>query len=314
MSNFVKSFNIFGTEAIQITCITLHGYPDENTQGAIGIIGMDVDSQNKDLYKCVGIDENGYIWVKIDIPIKVSDLENDSGYVKNTDYATKTVGGVVKAPNSTVPGIVVSSGGTIQLYRADDSQIEAKTSFSVPITPSNVDYAIVKGTHQDMSNDYDVTTLKTISSVKNNEGQLPASYDAVKGYIDALKTDITTLEETSYTFEFANTHNTEIRLAEVSSISFTFGNGEYMPDYHSGLSFDSGATPTAIDYTDSGILNWVGTDCTMTSDGLSIFQPSANTHYDIVFYFNGVQFIGLVTGYVSSIEWQGALPTGNVVG
>ena len=70
-----------------------------------------------------------------------------------------------------------------------------------------------------------------------------------------------------------------------------------MADYHSALSFNSGATPTAIDYTDSGILNWVGTDCT-TADGLSIFQPSANTHYDIVFYFNGAQFIGLVNGFV----------------
>ena len=51
----------------------------------------------------------------------------------------------------------------------------------------------------------------------------------------------------------------------------------------------------------------------MTYDGLSIFQPSPNTHYDIVFYFNGTQFIGLVNGFVSSIEWQGALSTGNVV-
>ena len=108
---------------------------------------------------------------------------------------------------------------------------------------------------------------------------------------------ITDTEATEYIFEFSSTHNTEKRLAEVANISFIFGNGEYNADYTSGLSFDSGATPTAIDYTDSGILNWVGTDC-VTSDGLSIFQPSANTHYDIVFYFNGVQFIGLVNGFV----------------
>lgn len=132
----------------------------------------------------------------------------------------------------------------------------------------------------------------------------------------ADKTTIETSTNTDATFEFSNTYNTEIRLAEVitgtTSISFTFGDGEYSDTYTSGLSFYSGETPTAIDYTDSGILNWVGTDCT-TSDGLSIFQPSANTHYDIVFYFNGMQFIGLVNGYVSSIGWQGALPTGNVV-
>ena len=113
----------------------------------------------------------------------------------------------------------------------------------------------------------------------------------------ADKTQIIRNISTAYNFTFSNNHNSEVRLGEMTSISFTFGDGEYAKDYTSGLSFDSGATPTAIDYTDSGILNWVGTDCTK-SDGLSIFQPSANTHYDIVFYFNGVQFIGLVNGFV----------------
>ena len=113
----------------------------------------------------------------------------------------------------------------------------------------------------------------------------------------ADKPTITTATDTALSFEFSANTNTEIRTGELTTLSFTFGNGEYAEDYASGLSFDSGATPTAIDYTDSGILNWVGTDC-VTSDGLSIFQPSANTHYDIVFYFNGTQFIGLVNGFV----------------
>lgn len=124
-------------------------------------------------------------------------------------------------------------------------------------------------------------------------------------YLDEHKADkptITTMFFGSFTFNFADMYNTELRpnIGEediLSSLSFTFGNGEYPQDYVSGISFDSGSTPTAIDYTDSGILNWVGTDCSM-SDGLSIFQPSPNTHYDIVFYFNGTQFIGLVNGFV----------------
>lgn len=105
--------------------------------------------------------------------------------------------------------------------------------------------------------------------------------------------------------------NTEFRLPELNILSIEFEDAEYDWQYMSSLSFDSGATPTSIDYTNSGILNWVGTDCSMTNDGLSIFQPSANTHYDIVFYFNGRQFVGLVNGYVFSMEWQGELPTGN---
>lgn len=115
----------------------------------------------------------------------------------------------------------------------------------------------------------------------------------------ADKVTVANSTDTTQSFEFVTNYNTEIRSGELTSISFTFGNGVYEQDYTSGLSFDSGATPTAIDYTDSGILNWVGTDCT-TNEGLSIFQPSPNTHYDIVFYFNGTQFIGLVNGFVPS--------------
>ena len=145
---------------------------------------------------------------------------------------------------------------------------------------------------------------------KNFDEYLESMWDfgtrirAIEEKIPALenKTDkvtITTLSDTVLAVDFAEMYNSEIRTGELTSISFTFGNDAYEEDYTSGISFDSGETPTAIDYTDSGILNWVGTDCA-TSDGLSIFQPSANTHYDIVFYFNGNQFIGLVNGFVPS--------------
>lgn len=157
----------------------------------------------------------------------------------------------------------------------------------------------------------DLSNLKTdvdhslVPAINELHDEIDSHMDVI-GELDARvltksdKTIILTSENTIYIFEFSNTYNTEIRLSEVSSISFTFGDGEYTEDYMSGLSFDSGETPTSIDYTDSGILNWVGTDCSI-SDGLSIFQPSANTHYDIVFYFNGRQFIGLVNGFVPSV-------------
>ncbi len=153
----------------------------------------------------------------------------------------------------------------------------------------------------DQENIYTKTEVdgKTQAVANNFLDAMEANTD----YLDTIKADKTTVAETlpGNIFEFSATDNQEVRLAEASSISFTFGNGEYSATYTSGLSFDSGATPTSIDYTDSGILNWVGTDCT-TVDGLSIFQPSANTHYDIVFYFNGIQFIGLVNGYVPSVS------------
>lgn len=151
--------------------------------------------------------------------------------------------------------------------------------------------------HQDISGKADKKDIEKLEEWQNITGGM------INGMVESVSRLIPTIfttDASSHKFIFSDNFNTEWRLGVVTSISFTFGDGEYADDYTSGLVFDSGATPTAIDYTDSGILNWVGTDCT-TVDGLSIFQPSANTHYDIVFYFNGTQFIGLVNGYVPSV-------------
>ena len=187
------------------------------------------------------------------VPTKVSELENDLGYLTDYTETDPTVPEWAKQP--TKPTYTADEVGALP----DTTEIPSK-----------------------------------VSQLKNDSGYLTEHQD-ISGKAD--KPTITESTDTVLSFEFSTNHNTEIRTGELTTISFTFGNGEYAEDYASGLSFDSGATPTAIDYTDSGILNWVGTDC-VTSDGLSIFQPSANTHYDIVFYFNGVQFIGLVNGFV----------------
>ena len=95
-------------------------------------------------------------------------------------------------------------------------------------------------------------------------------------------------------------NNSEMRVTEHGigkPIIFTISDGVYPSDYTSGLVFDTGETETMLVYTEnSRILHWVGTDCSIT-DGLSIFSPQPNTHYDIVFYFNGTCFVGLVNGY-----------------
>ncbi len=141
------------------------------------------------------------------------------------------------------------------------------------------------------------TTIPTkVSQLENDKGYLTTHQD-ISGKADKP----TVIERNGagyYIYEFYNNDNKEMRLSgSTSTIEFDFYYGEYAYTYMSGLCFDSGETPTSICYTNSGILNWVGADCT-TVDGLSIFQPSANTHYDIVFYFNGTQFIGLVNGFV----------------
>lgn len=111
---------------------------------------------------------------------------------------------------------------------------------------------------------------------------------------------------TSIVFSALEFYNSDHRVkTSPDSIDFTFPTGEYPQDYITGLSFYSDDTPPTISYTVGNIINWVGTDCSIDTytelNGevypVSIFQPSANTQYDIIIYFNGACFVGMVNGY-----------------
>lgn len=146
------------------------------------------------------------------------------------------------------------------------------------------------------------------------EGNAWFAGDVVAGDVSlqSLMPTVITSSESTIVYNFSNRKNKVSQEDEIISISFDFGNEVYDRLYGSELSFDSGATPTSVDYaipeepTQISVINWVGVDCASDSYindngetvSISIFQPSANTHYDIVFYFNGTQFIGLVNGYV----------------
>lgn len=60
--NYVESFNLFGTEAMQIPCIKGQQAPDTSTPGAVGCLYLDTVSKSKDLYKCTAVSEGSYTW------------------------------------------------------------------------------------------------------------------------------------------------------------------------------------------------------------------------------------------------------------
>ena len=108
-------------------------------------------------------------------------------YVKNTDYATGTTYGVVKVMNTSnvSRGIVKNAtDGVIQIACAGRVEMTNKLSYNRPITPVYQDYAVSVSTHQDMSDDYDVSSLKVAANFEGSQSKLPASYEAVKGYVD----------------------------------------------------------------------------------------------------------------------------------
>ncbi len=129
---------------------------------------------------------------------------------------------------------------------------------------------------------------------KTYVGQIPNK--ANKAHIYSIPSYVTSDE---LTLSDWNNYICHYSLAMVS-FSIYIPNGTYPEDYVMEFCFNSGATPTEISYSANGIINWVGTDCTLETVGnnkYSVFTPSANTRYDVLVYFNGKTFVGLVNGF-----------------
>lgn len=75
------------------------------------------------------------------IPTKISDLTNDSGYVKNTDYADNSKFGVVKTDSNYG---IQTENGVLYINRATAAQIKTRHQWA-PITPKNFDFALKTG-------------------------------------------------------------------------------------------------------------------------------------------------------------------------
>lgn len=60
--HYVKQFNINGVDTKQVACIELQGKPNAATEGAVGVLGIDVTSPTHEVYKCVGVNGSVYTW------------------------------------------------------------------------------------------------------------------------------------------------------------------------------------------------------------------------------------------------------------
>lgn len=60
--HYVKQFNINGVDTKQVACIELKGVPNAATEGALGVLGVDVISPTHEVYKCVAVNGGVYTW------------------------------------------------------------------------------------------------------------------------------------------------------------------------------------------------------------------------------------------------------------
>lgn len=200
---YILEFDTLPSELIEVYTVD----PDGNTQ-------FDAENQtvidvNDPKYERYGGIDNIYIhstegtsritvtkmygdaFLKADIEkgsIEMLHLSDDAKarLVKKTDYATKDVAGAVKVDRAK-QGLIVNDDGELRVYCAEKGEVEAKSTGSghKPISIQRFDYALSLGTHQTMNDDYVVSTgLKVHPYHSGIQEQLPASYTAVKGYVD----------------------------------------------------------------------------------------------------------------------------------
>ena len=60
--HYVKLFNINGVDTKQVACIELQGAPNAATEGAVGVLGMDMTSPTHEVYRCVAVQGSIYTW------------------------------------------------------------------------------------------------------------------------------------------------------------------------------------------------------------------------------------------------------------
>lgn len=60
--HYVKQFDINGVATKQVACIELQGAPNAATEGAVGVLGMDMTSLTHDVYRCVAVNGSVYTW------------------------------------------------------------------------------------------------------------------------------------------------------------------------------------------------------------------------------------------------------------
>ena len=103
--HYVKQFHINGVDTKQVACIELHGAPNAATEGAVGVLGMDITSPTHEVYKCVAVNGSVYTWelLSAGMSIMSSTITGEGGLTKEFPYNT------LLAPN----GYLIKTGDLI---------------------------------------------------------------------------------------------------------------------------------------------------------------------------------------------------------
>lgn len=88
--HYVKHFNINGVDTKQVACIELQGPPNAATEGAVGVLGMDMLSPTHDVYRCVAVNGSVYTWELLSAGMSIinATITGEGGETKSFPYTS----------------------------------------------------------------------------------------------------------------------------------------------------------------------------------------------------------------------------------
>lgn len=117
--HYVKHFNFNGVNTKQIACIELQGVPNTATEGAVGVLGIDMTSPTKDVYKCVAVNGSLYTWELLSMPTD-SELSKESTRPVQNKVVTTEIESIKES--------IKNSGGSGGSITVDNVLSEASTN------------------------------------------------------------------------------------------------------------------------------------------------------------------------------------------
>jgi hypothetical protein len=84
--HYVKQFKINGVDTKQVACIELHGRPNAATEGAVGVLGIDMDSPLHDVYKCVAVNGSIYTWDLLSSGLSIMSATTSGGGTESVQF------------------------------------------------------------------------------------------------------------------------------------------------------------------------------------------------------------------------------------
>lgn len=88
--HYVKQFHINGVDTKQVACIELSSPPNAATEGAVGVLAMDMSSPTHEVYRCVGVNGSIYTWELMSAGMSIisATITGEGGELMSFPYAT----------------------------------------------------------------------------------------------------------------------------------------------------------------------------------------------------------------------------------